>query len=231
MEMYHVKHYERGWSEVLKITRAPNLIQPGLCYLELDGRQVGTVYAFTGCYDRIREALEARETTPEEAYLLEEQGREIATLVKRLANAEMLIEKLKEEVGHWEEDFAMFDRAHEKAIDLWRKEHPDAGYTPDMSDLHEWMVRRVEKAEAVKESSTSALLKISGFSAYWKCLRGNEEAWENVWNIATDALFSLRTTEDSSVVGLIDSSPVKQPEDSADADGDGDSVIDEEVTE
>ena len=188
--MFHVKHYERGWSEVLKITRAPNLIQSGLCYLELDGRQVGTVYAFEGCYDRIREALEERETTPEEGYLLEEQGREIATLVKRLANAELLIEKLKEEVGHWEEDFTMFDRAHEKAIDLWRKEHPDAGYTPDMSDLNEWLVGRVERAEA-----------------------------------------ALRTAEESSVVGLIDSTPAKQPEDSANADGDGDSVIDEEVTE
>ena len=44
--MFHVKHYERGWSEMLKITRAPNLIQSDLCYLELDGRQVGTVYAF-----------------------------------------------------------------------------------------------------------------------------------------------------------------------------------------
>ena len=218
--MFHVKHYERGWSEVLKITRAPNLIQPGLCYLELDGRQVGTVYAFEGWYDRIREALEAREATPEEGYLLEEQGREIATLVKRLANAEMLIEKLKEEVGHWEEDFAMFDRAHEKAIDLWRKEHPDADFTPGTSALMEWMVWRVERAEAVKESLKASLMEISGFSAYWKCLRGNEEAWENVWNIATDALISLRTAEESSVVGLIDGTHAKQSPNAENADGD-----------
>ena len=104
MEMFHVKHYERGWSEVLKITRAPNLIQPGLCYLELDGRQVGTVYAFAGCYDRIREALEEREATPEEAYLLEEQGREIATLAKHLADADLLIKRLKEDVRYLEEE-------------------------------------------------------------------------------------------------------------------------------
>ena len=133
---------------MLKITRAQNLKQLDMCYMELGGRLVGTVYAFAGCYDRIREALEEREATPEEGYLLEEQGREIATLVKRLANAELLIEKLREEVEHWEEDFAMFDRAHEKAIDLWRKEHPNAGYTPDMSDLNEWMGGRVEKAES-----------------------------------------------------------------------------------
>ena len=42
---------------------------------------------------------------------------------------------------------------------------------------------------------------------------------------------ALRTAEDSSAVGLIDSTPAKQPEDSANADGDGDSVIDEEVEE
>ena len=131
-----MKHYERGWSEVLKITEAPALIHAGLYHLELDGRQVGTVNVFSGCLDAIRAALEE---TPEAAYLLEEQGREIATLVKRLAKAELLIERLKD----------------------------------------------------IAESA-------------------------------------LRTAEESSVV---DSTPAKQPKDSANADGDGDSVIDEEVTE
>jgi hypothetical protein len=135
---------------VLKITRAPNLIQSNLCYLELDGRQVGTVYAFDGCYDRIREALEEREATPEEGYLLEEQGREIATLVKRLANAELLIEKLKEEVKELNFSVALHDR-----------------------------------------------------------------------NAA------LRTAEESSVVGR---TPAKQPEDSANADGDGDILNDIETS-
>lgn len=208
---------------MLKITRAQNLKQLDMCYMELGGRLVGTVYAFEGWYDRIREALEEREATPEESYLLEEQGREIATLVNRLANAEMLIEKLKEEVGHWEEDFAMFDRAHEKAIDLWRKEHPDAGYTPDMSDLNEWMVGRVERAEAVKDSLTSALRDIKKNVDDW-----NLQDYVTIRRLVNAA---LRTAEESSVVDLIDSTPAKQPEDSADADGDGDSVIDEEVEE
>ena len=70
---------------MLKITRAPNLKQLDLCYLELDGRKVGTVYAFAGCYDRIREAIEEREATPEEGYLLEEKTR-------RLENADALRE-------------------------------------------------------------------------------------------------------------------------------------------
>ena len=94
-----------------------------------------------------------------------------------------------------------------------------------------WLMDRVERAESVKDSLKASLVEISVFSAYWKCFRGNEEAWENVWNIATDALISLRTAEESSVVGLIDSTHAKQPEDSANDDGDGDSVIDDEVEE
>ena len=93
---------------MLKIIR--DLIQPELCYIELDGLKVGTIYAFEGWYDRIREALEGPEATPEEGYLLEEQGREIATLVKRLANAELLIEKLKEEVKELNFSVALHDR-------------------------------------------------------------------------------------------------------------------------
>ena len=130
----------------------------------------------------------------EMAYLLEEKAR-------KLENAEMLIEKLKEEVRHWEEDFAMFDRAHEKAIDLWRKEHPDAGYTPDMSDLNEWMVGRVEKAEAVKELLRSALRGINEIAEVW-----NMYEFKQIRDIAK---FALRTAEDSSVV---DGPHAKQPE-------------------
>ena len=114
----------------------------------------------------------------------------------------------------------MFDREHEKAIALWRKEHPDAGYTPDMSDLNEWMVGRLEKAEAVKESLTSALKEIKKNVDDW-----NLQDYVTIRRLVNAA---LRTAEESSVVGLIDSTPAKQTEDSADADGDGDSVIDEE---
>ena len=208
---------------MLKITRAPNLIQPGLCYLELDGRQVGTVYAFEGCYDRIREALEERETTPEEGYLLEEKTR-------KLENAEMLIERLKREVKELDFSVALHDRSVEKARAIWEEAHPDAEFMPGRTELMVWLMDRVERAEAVKESLKASLMEISGFSAYWKCLRGNEEAWENVWNIATDALISLRTAEESSVVGLIDSTHAKQPEDSANTDGDGDILNDIETS-
>ena len=92
-----------------------------------------------------------------------------------------------------------------------------------------WLTERVERAEAVKESLTSALKEICVHTAQWKTVengKGRAFAW--VWQTASTA---LRTAEDSSVVGLIDSTPAKQQEDSANADGDGDSVIDEEVEE
>lgn len=154
----------------------------------------------------------------EMTYLLEEQAR-------KLENAEMLIERLKREVMALSFSVELHDRAAEKARALWAEAHPDKA--PEWlrrEDLMVWLMDRVERAEAVKKSLTSALVEISGFSAYWKCLRGNEEAWENVWNIATDALISLRTAEESSVV---DSTPAKQPDDSSNTDGDGDSVIDD----
>jgi len=152
----------------------------------------------------------------ETAILLEEQARRIATLQESLKqagrihpNEAVILQEIKRVVEERDD----FKRRLENA-----------------ELLNEWIVGRVERAEAVKESLTSALVKISGFSAYWKCLRGNEEAWENVWNVATDALISLRTAEESSVVGLIDSTPAKQQEDSANTGGDGDIVIDIEAS-
>lgn len=158
----------------------------------------------------------------EMAYLLEEQAR-------KLENAEMLIERLKREVKELDFSVALHDRAAKKARAIWEEAHPDkAPEWPCREDLMVWLIERVEKAEAVKESLTSALVKISGFSAFWKCFRGNEDAWGNVWNVATNALISLRTAEESSVVGLIDGTHAKQQEDSADADGDWECLIDGE---
>lgn len=146
----------------------------------------------------------------EMSYLPEEKTR-------KLENAELLIEHLKREVKELNFSVALHDRAAKKARAIWEEAHPDkATEWLCREDLMVWLIERVEKAEAVKESLTSALLKIRGV------------AWENVWNVATDALISLRTAEESSVV---DSTPAKQPEDSANTDGDCDSVIDEEVAE
>ena len=129
----------------------------------------------------------------EMSYLLEEKTR-------KLENAEMLIERLKREVKELDFSVALHDRAAKKARAIWEDAHPDAEFMPGRTELMVWLIERAERAEAVKESLTSALLKISGFSAFWKCFRGNEDAWGNVWNVATDALISLGTAEESLVV-------------------------------
>ncbi len=102
----------------------------------------------------------------EMSYLLEEKTR-------KLENAEMLIEKLKEEVKELNFSVTMHDRAQ---------------------------VRRVERAEAVKESLTSALREIEEIAA-----DGNLKAFRQICDIANAA---LRTTEESSVVDTT----AKQPE-------------------
>ena len=209
---------------MLKIIR--DLIQPELCYIELDGRKVGTIYAFEGWRDRIREALEEREATPEEAYLLEEQGREIATLVKRLANAEMLIERLKREVKELDFSVALHDRAAKKARAIWEEAHPDKA--PEWlcrEDLMVWLIERVERAEADRPAETLLLIKelgrmsnkldalkgslrnIADNAAHWDTGCGPDaSAFGWIHDIASTA---LRTAEDSSVV---DRTPAKQPE-------------------
>jgi len=104
-----------------------------------------------------------------------------------------------------------------------------------------WMVGRVEKAEAAKESLINVLSQF--VEAYHKGLIGavpdvppsfvldspghppspfiTRNLLEEMVRKAESA---LRTAEESSVVGLIDSTPAKQQEDSANADGDGEEV-------
>jgi len=89
--------------------------------------------------------------------------------------------------------------------------------------LNERIVGRVERDEAAKESLTSALIDIKKNVDDW-----NLQDYVTIRRIVNAA---LRTAEESSVVGLIDSTHAKQSPNADNADGDWDSVIDEEVTE
>lgn len=158
----------------------------------------------------------------EMAYLLEEKTR-------KLENAEMLIERLKREVMALSFSVELHDRAAKKARAIWEEAHPDkAEEWPCRDDLMVWLMDRVERGEAVKDSLTSALKEICVHTAHWKTVengKGRAFAW--VWQTASTA---LRTAEESSVVGLIDGTPAKQPEDSANADGDCDILNDIETS-
>ena len=153
----------------------------------------------------------------EMTYLLEEQ-------VRKLENAEMLIERLKREVMALSFSVELHDRAAKKARAIWEEAHPDKA--PEWlrrEDLMVWLMDRVERAEAVKELLRSALRGINEIAEVW-----NMYEFKQIRDIAK---FALRTAEESSVVGLIDSTPATRGTNAADADGDGDGVIDEEVKE
>ena len=147
----------------------------------------------------------------EMTYLLEEQAR-------KLENAELLIERLKREIKELNFSVALHDRSVEKARAIWEEAHPDAEFMPGRTELMVWMTERVERAEAVKESLTSALRGINEIAEDW-----NLYDFKQICDIAKSA---LRTAEDSSVV---DSTPAKQPEDSTNTDGDGDILFDIEA--
>ena len=131
----------------------------------------------------------------EMSYLLEEKTR-------KLENAEMLIERLKREVKELDFSVALHDRAAKKARAIWEEAHPDkAPEWPCREDLMVWLTERVEKAEAVKDSLTSALRGINEIAEDW-----NLYDFKQICDIAKSA---LRTAEEYSVV---DSTPAKQPE-------------------
>ena len=118
----------------------------------------------------------------EMSYLLEEKTR-------KLENAELLIERLKREVKELDFSVAMHDRAAKKARAIWEEAHPDAEFMPGRTELMVWLIERVEKAEAVKESLTSALGDI----------KKNVDDW-NLQDCATIRRLvnaALRTTEET----------------------------------
>lgn len=148
----------------------------------------------------------------EMSYLLEEKTR-------KLENAEMMIERLKREVKELDFSVALHDRAAKKARAIWEEAHPDAEFMPGWTELMVWLIERVERAEAVKESLTSALRDIKKNVDDWKL-----QDYVTIRRLVNAA---LRTAEESSVVGR---TPAKQQEDSSNTDGDWDILNDIETS-
>jgi len=130
----------------------------------------------------------------EMSYLLEEKTR-------KLENAELLIERLKREVRELNFSVALHDRSVEKARAIWEEAHPGAEFIPGWMELIVWLTDRVERAEAAKESLTSALRDIKKNVDDW-----NLQDYVTIRRLVNAA---LRTAEESSVV---DRTPAKQPE-------------------
>ena len=146
----------------------------------------------------------------ETAILLEEQARRIATLQ----------ESLKQACHNPHSN----DRVVMQEVDRLVKERDDFKRRLENAEMLieklKGLTDRVERAEAVKESLTSALRDIKKNVDDW-----NLQDYVTIRRLVNAA---IQTAEESSVVGLIDSTHAKQSPNAANADGDGDSVIDEE---
>ena len=136
---------------------------------------------------------------PNEAVILQEIKRVVEErndLRRRLENAELLIERLKAR----EIKLKQFESSERCANKLWREAHQGKDFWPGKTGMLMWLTDRVERAEAAKESLTSALRDI----------KKNVDDWDLKDYVTIRRLVNtaLRTAEESSVVDTT----AKQPE-------------------
>ena len=108
--------------------------------------------------------------------------------------------------------------------------------TPEAAYLLEEQARKLENAEMLIERLKREVMALSfskeSLTSALRDIKKNVDDWnlQDYVTIRRLVNAALRTAEDSSVVGLIDSTPAKQPKYSKNADEDVESLIDEEVT-
>lgn len=94
---------------------------------------------------------------PNEAVILQEVQRVVEErddLRRRLENAELLIENLKDENAGWKRDFEMFDKAQNKASILWREAHPLRDIWPSTGALTEWLIDEIYRLRGLIDNTT-----------------------------------------------------------------------------
>ena len=132
---------------------------------------------------------------PNEAVIMQEIKRvvdERDDLKRRLGNAEMLIERLKEDNEQFKFDLDLYNNADAKALALWRENHPDASkcFVPSLGKMLVWLM------DEVGESTPF----IGWLRSVWR--------EENNLKRVTPSFETLRHW----VISLIDNATAKQPE-------------------
>ena len=95
---------------------------------------------------------------PNEAVILQEIKRVVEErddLKRRLENADILIEHLKDENAGWKRDFEMFDKAQNKASILWREAHPLRDIWPSTGALTEWLMDEIYRLRGLIDNTTA----------------------------------------------------------------------------
>ena len=95
---------------------------------------------------------------PNEAVILQEIKKVVEErddLKRRLENADILIEHLKDENAGWKRDFEMFDKAQNKASILWREAHPLRDIWPSTGALTEWLMDEIYRLRGLIDNTTA----------------------------------------------------------------------------
>ena len=95
---------------------------------------------------------------PNEAVIRQEIKRVVEErddLRRRLENADILIEHLKDENAGWKRDFEMFDKAQNKASIMWREAHPLRDIWPSTGALTEWLMDEIYRLRGLIDNTTA----------------------------------------------------------------------------
>jgi hypothetical protein len=97
---------------------------------------------------------------PNEAIILQEIKRVVEErddLKRRLENAEMLIERLKEDNEQFKFDLDLYNNADAKALNLWRETHPDVSkcFVPGLGKMLVWLIDEVDRLRGLIDNTTA----------------------------------------------------------------------------
>ena len=97
---------------------------------------------------------------PNEAVILQEIKRVVEErddLRRRLENAELLLERLKEDNEQFKFDLDLYNNADAKALALWRENHPDASkcFVPSLGKMLVWLMDEVDRLRGLIDNTTA----------------------------------------------------------------------------
>jgi dynactin complex subunit len=109
----------------------------------------------------LQESLkQAGRANQSEAVILHEIKRVVEErddLERRLENAELLLERLKEDNEQFKFDLDLYNNADAKALNLWRETHPDASkcFAPSLGKMLVWLMDEVDRLRGLIDNTTA----------------------------------------------------------------------------
>jgi len=78
-------------------------------------------------------------------------------LKRKLANAELLIERLKEDNEQYKFDLDLYNNADAKALAIWRENHPDPSkcFVPGLGKMLVWLMDEIYRLRGLIDNTTA----------------------------------------------------------------------------